>query len=268
MDEPAETVRRLGVVSALIVDDNAFDRRRLRRIADQCSVDFFLREADDPQSFERALNADKFDVMFIDLDLTGSITGLDLVPFVRAHQKNSDAALIMIAGADHSDAALSALRAGFADYIDKDSLSPASLERASVNAVQKQRLARVADQASAQTQTIEAVLTDFATVCRKEMRPILSRMLRQVRQVRSELSAAGITSQNIAGLENTCARMDEFFQDFSGLANDGRLAETLKHKSNGQSNGSVARGVGVSDDPMRFARNPRAARRATPLFGQ
>lgn len=223
MTDHIEPTKNFGVISALIMDDNAFDRRRLQRIAKSTDLEFFIREAATPEDFGLALDNDKFDIIFVDLNLSADVDGFSLAPIARNHSVNSEASLIMIAGEDQAEVALQALRVGFADYIDKGSLSPAALERATVNAIQKRRLSQAANHANAETRSVEAVLRSFANVCQREMRPMLTRMVRQVRQMRADLEAAQISSENITNVEKTCARMGEFLQDLGDLANEGQL---------------------------------------------
>lgn len=252
---PAEP-NTLGVVSALIIDDNAFDRRRFLRLANDTDIEFFVREAHDPESFGRQLDEDRYDVIFIDLDLAGPVTGFDLLPVIRGHRTNAKAALIMVAGQDQAEIALHALRSGFSDYIDKGNLSASSLERATVNAVQKTKLKHVADSASAESRSMEKVLKSFADACTKEMRPMLVRMVRQVRQMKGELETAGVSSMNVTSVEQTCARMDEFLQDLGSLANDQALSEIVS--------GTVASNASLPPRPTPPEQVPVPEPEATP----
>ncbi len=225
MDTQMKTTSSIGLVSALIIDDSLFDRRRFLRIAEETSLDFFIKEAGSIQEFGSQLDKDKFDVIYVDLNL-GVGNGMALLPTVRKHKVNKDAALIMVAGDSHSETALTAIRQGFADYIEKDALSAASLERATVNALQKAKLSQAAVLARADASMVEDVLSTFAHACNKEMRPLMARMIRQLRELKS------ITSENGAadifrGIETTCARIDEFFVDISALRDEGDLSQLV-----------------------------------------
>lgn len=215
-----------GLISALIVDDNAFDRRRLERTANETSLDFFLKEARNVQDFGRMLDRERFDVIYVDLNLAGD-DGMKLLPIVRNHTVNHDAAMIMVAGESKAEVALQALRAGFSDYIEKDILSPASIERATINAVQKMRLSRAKGFAEEETRSVESQLKSFANSCAYEMRPMVTRMVRQVRQLKSETKPTGVTSATLFEIEKTCARIEEFFQDLGSMANAGNLVDVL-----------------------------------------
>lgn len=216
----------LGTVRALIIDDNAFDCRRMQRLAKETGLDIELSEVTTTQAFHAILDREQFDVIYVDLDLAGE-DGMSLMPSVRSHPMNKKAAMIMVAGNGKSDIALEAVRAGFADYIEKSALTAASLERATVNALQKIRLAMAADTAEAETKSVEAVLRSFALACSNEMRPMMARMLRQVRQMRSEADRSGISASALLDIEHTCARMEEFFLDLGSMANEGQLSSIV-----------------------------------------
>lgn len=229
--------KHVGLVSALVIDDSMLARRRLIRTAQETNLEWFIKEASDVQRFGARLDQDKFDVIFVDLNL-GADNGLTLLPIVRRHPVNKDAALIMIAGDSHADAALAALREGFADYIEKDALSAASLERATINALQKLRLSRAAVSAREDTQSVEKLLSSFAEACNQEMRPLMARMVRQVRQVKSVAAAHG-AGQSILEIETTCARIDAFFQDISALVKEGKLTEFMEESLLSSAAGTV-----------------------------
>lgn len=216
----------LGPLSALIVDDNPFDRRRLMRLAQDTALNITFAEADGVPDFTDLLDRHPFDVIFVDLNLAGD-DGIDLLPLVRAHPLNAEAAMIMIAGSAEAESALRAVQSGFADYIEKDMLTPAGLERATTNAVQKLHLAQAADIAASETETLEELLRTFAVACSDEMRPMMARMLRQVRQIKADAADLGLSSANIADIEATCARMDGFFEDLCAFASEGRLRDLL-----------------------------------------
>ncbi len=215
-----------GTVRALVIDDNAFDCRRLQRLARESSLDIEMSDVATTAAFHAILDREQFDVIYVDLDLAGE-DGMSLMPSVRAHPMNKQAAMIMVAGNGKSDIALEAVRAGFADYIEKSALTAASLERATVNALQKVRLTMAADTAEAETKSVEAVLRSFALACGNEMRPMMARMLRQVRQMRSEADRTGVSASALLDIEHTCARMEEFFLDLSSMANEGQLSSIV-----------------------------------------
>ncbi|MEM9341650.1 MAG: response regulator [Pseudomonadota bacterium] len=212
----------MSKIRALMIEDNAFDRRRLKRIAADTDLDFVFVESRTIEEFKDRLDTERFDVIYVDLNLAGE-DGMTLLPMVRKHPKNAMVPMIMVAGNEQAEAALRALRAGFADYIEKNALSPAALSRATINALQKAKLVSAANVAESETKSVEDVLNSFAQACSNEMRPMLARMFRQVRQMRLEVESNGVDASALLEIEQTCTRMGEFFQDLGGLATEGLL---------------------------------------------
>ncbi|WP_300029711.1 response regulator [uncultured Roseobacter sp.] len=219
-----------NVISALIVDDNAFDRRRIARLAQSTGLDFVLHDVSTVEEFHHALDRDRFDIIFVDLNLAGA-NGMSLLPAVRLHRFNRHAAMIMISGNDKAEVALEALRTGFADYIDKDNLNSNALERATLNALEKTRLNSAVSLANSETRSVETVLTSFARACSEEVRPMLLRMTRQLSQLRTATDET-TTEDRLAEIEESCSRMEEFFTDLESLAQDRQLS-TVAMQSEG-----------------------------------
>lgn len=223
----------LGIVSALIVDDNVLARRCFVRLAEETNVEFFLKEACSVQEFGEMLDNDKFDIIFVDLHLEAD-HGLALLPIVRRHHVNGDAALIMIANDTHSDTALAALRAGFSEFIEKEALSSVSLERAAVNAMQKQRLSNAASTARDIAASNEALLASFAHACGQEMRPLMARLMRHVRQLTPFARENDVVSV-LQNIETDCSRINGFFSDIEALGDEGSLSEFINESPPGAS---------------------------------
>ena len=223
MKVSAAPLADLGVISALHLDDSVFDRQRMKRLFEETGLSLMLTQCSDPEAFGRALDADKFEVVFLDYNLPGT-TGLDVMKAVQNHAKNKDASVILITNQEQAELALKALREGASDYLVKASLSAQTLERATVSSVQKTRLKLTATSARADTAAIEATLGSFADACAQEMLPMLARMTRQIRSLKSVVSETPDILVNTGDIEKTCARMHEFLMDLAGLSDDGNLA--------------------------------------------
>ena len=205
-----------GVISALVIDDNAFDRRRLKKVASQTWLRMTVRETSDVAQFRRALNHAKYDVIYVDLNLTGA-NGMELLSDIRCHPENHHAAVIMIAGNNRTEVALDAIRNGFADYIEKDKLSAASLERATVNAMQKGQLEKQTTNARDQARTFEDMILQVSEACSEEMRPIVTKLMGQVRQLRKSTIEDPNQSADLKTIEKSCARLENFLSGLEKL---------------------------------------------------
>ncbi len=201
------------LASILIVDDHRFDRQRLRRLSEKLEFDTHILEADCLETMGTRLEADTFDLIFLDYNLPDG-TGLQAIKSIRLDPKNRNAAIIMITGDGQDAIAVEALKNGCSDYIAKDDLSPQAFERATVNALQKSSLYIGLETQEARRQKIEAVLQRFSSECAREIKPVVSRMMRQMRDLRD---APTISAENAAEMhqkmEKSCMRLWEFLEE-------------------------------------------------------
>ncbi|MFK7941275.1 MAG: response regulator [Roseovarius sp.] len=110
-------------MNTLILDDEAIDRSRLRRMAKHSKLPLKIFEAPSLSAMSDAMEEEAFDLFFLDYKLPEG-DGLDAVNLIRNQPANCDAALIMITGLEARDLAVSAFRQGCDDLITKAELSP------------------------------------------------------------------------------------------------------------------------------------------------
>lgn len=87
---------RIGV-RTLVVEDDEFDLLTVDRILEKLGG-FNVVEARDGQSAINILHACKFDLVFLDLKLDGSVSGLDVLSEAKTSAK-----FIVLTGADERD---------------------------------------------------------------------------------------------------------------------------------------------------------------------
>ena len=199
--------------SILIVDDQRFDRTRLQRLISALEFENHVVEADCLETMGTMLEADKFDLILLDYNLPDD-NGLQALDSVQLAAKNKNAATIMIAGDGQNEIAIEALKRGCSDYVTKDDLTPESFRRATINALQKSRLSIGMEAQDLKRQQIEAVLQRFSTECAQEIKPVVSRMMRQVRDLRD---VTNVTPEAAADrhnrIEQSCMRLWDFLND-------------------------------------------------------
>ena len=131
---PRETVR----FSMLALDDNASDldvlRRLIRRIP---SWEVELRTSSDPAEALVLLQDRPADVVLVDYRL-GKVNGVQVLE--QARQKGFEGAYILLTGQGDERVAAEAMRSGASDYMPKEDLTIASLQRAVSNALERSRL--------------------------------------------------------------------------------------------------------------------------------
>lgn len=171
----AQTVPTPKFASILIVDDQRFDRTRLRRLCGELDFDTYVVEAASLETMGTALDRDTFDLVILDYNLPDG-TGLAAIPAIRSHRVHRQAAIIMITGQHDAGVAIEAMKSGCSDYIDKNGLSLDSLRRASINALQKSALSAGMEAQEMMRQRVEKVLEKFTRECALEIKPMLSRL--------------------------------------------------------------------------------------------
>lgn len=197
----------------LIVDDHRFDRTRLRRLCFELEFEVRIAEADSLESFGTALELDTYDLIFLDYHLPDG-NGLQALNALKTDPKNRLAATIMITGDKQADVAIKAMKEGCSDYIVKDDLSAEAVRRAAVNALQKSQLSQGLETQEVLRRRVEMILDDFAKECVFEIKPMLSRMMRLMRDLNAVRNADEAQFDEVMGqIEKTCARLFEFLND-------------------------------------------------------
>lgn len=241
-----ETTRLPKLASILVVDDQRFDRTRLKRLISGLEFETHVVEADRLETMGTMLQRDKFDLILVDYNLPDG-NGLMALDAIRLDPKNRQAATIMVAGDGQTDVAIEALKRGCSDYITKDDLSPASFKRATINALQKSSLSIGMETQDVKRQQIEMVLERFSTECASEIKPVLSRLMRQLRDLREapDLSEDQ-ASERFGRIENSCMRLWEFLDDLEQYQGTDLSEATL---SGAATPGSAQPPVIVNDFP-------------------
>lgn len=195
----------------LILDDQRFDRHRLARLCSGLGMKCAITNAKTLAEFADVIDSSQFDLVLLDYGLPDG-TGFDALSLVRMSPSNCNAALIMVSGQDQEKLAQDALKAGCVDYIAKDDLSPTSFLRAVTNAMQKSVLTSAVDTQKSRSAETEAVLEKFASQCAQDIKPMVSRMMRQLRDLRSQ-QMAGDPQNPFADVEHSCMLLWDFLVD-------------------------------------------------------
>lgn len=116
-------------LNAVVLDDNSFDRRRLKRMAERTGLAITFTDAHSLKRLEARLDDGRFDLVFLDYRLPEG-DGLEALRMVRSHPGSRDAAAIMISGTAEPEVAVAAMKSGCQDYLAKDRLAVPTLRRA------------------------------------------------------------------------------------------------------------------------------------------
>lgn len=205
---------------ALIVDDNEIDRRRLKNFCDRSGLDIDFVDAASIAQMREVLKDNVFDLIFIDYRLDDG-DGLRALEVIKRNAKNCFAATIMVAGVAQTQVAVTALKAGCSDYILKDQLDPEWLKRAVINALEKSQLRRGMDASEQIRETLRVVLNGFTQEVTQEMKPMLSRMMRELRRARGSAQGnrVSMSLDELTGLEETCSALWDFAKNVEKSCN-------------------------------------------------
>ena len=136
------------LISALILDDSKFDRRRIRRMSRDMGLPMLLDEVASITALRRILDEESFDLIFLDY-LLGEGDGLQALTLVQTHPAHRHCPVIMLAGGDDPDVAVQALRRGCSGYLSKAQLTAQGLRHAVVAAIDAAERAAQAERSSA-----------------------------------------------------------------------------------------------------------------------
>lgn len=162
----------------LIVDDDAGDRKHIRRLLARCTLDAALDEQASIESARQRAADCSPDLILLDF-LMPDTTGLDALDALRAARP--EAAIVMITGQGDELVATEAIKRGASDYIPKRSLSETSLERVVGNAVSVNALRlKVAEQ--------QAALENFAYILAHDLKAPLNTINMLAQMAEEDLS--------------------------------------------------------------------------------
>src|SRR5688572_31590602 len=110
----------------LLVDDDDVDRLAVKRLLKQTRFDVTVDERTDRASALEAFGPDSFDCVLLDYNLPGA-DGLEILRELRA--KGDSVPVIALTGQGDEEVAVALMKAGAADYLNKNSLTAERLER-------------------------------------------------------------------------------------------------------------------------------------------
>jgi len=216
--------------SILIVENRAFDRRRLHRLIATLDIDTHIADADGMDAMAEALRLHSFDLILLD-DSLPDADGLQALDAVRLSAKNSGAATVLLTTDAQANLAVEALRRGCGDYVKSGDLTEETFKRAVINALQKSHLSRAVAVQDNTRRQLETVLRRLSEECAQEISPMISDMARHLRDWREEDRTD--TQEHAAWLtqfEQSNARLNAFLADLAGY--QGHALSKLSYSAN------------------------------------
>ena len=124
-------------IRVLLVEDNPGDVGLVRAALEESATDFEIDNVTSTQSCRRALETGHYDILLLDYSLPGE-TGLDFLRSVS--QKEKLPPVIMLTGLGDELIAKDAIISGAYDYCSKLRITPETLTRTILEAIEKARL--------------------------------------------------------------------------------------------------------------------------------
>lgn len=118
----------------VLMDDNDFDRKHIRRIANRSKHELTLIETRSIEETRRLLTFQNVDIVLTDCRMPDG-DGISFVRDLRASTIHSALSFIVVTGDDDSRTAIRALRSGAADYLPKEEITPDLFDDAISNAL-------------------------------------------------------------------------------------------------------------------------------------
>ncbi len=233
-----KAAQRKAERAVLILDDERFDRHRLARLCSGLEGACAVTATASLENFEAELTAARYDLILVDYLLPDG-TGLQALDAVRRSALNYQSATIMITGQMDDQVAGAALRGGCSDYLSKDELTPDTFKRAVTNALQKSALCLEVEAQTFARSEVEAVLEAYASRFARDIKPMVSRTLRQLRDHRRQPNPEGF-----AATEASCIAIWEM------------LVELERHSGGDMINDTILQGAAVLPAAQIDARKP------------
>lgn len=213
-----------SVASILIVDDQLFDRSRLRRMCGNLGFTTHIDEAESISAMRDRLKKDRFDLILLDHHLTDG-TGLECVDIIRADTVNCDAATVMVTGTKQAEVAVQAFKLGIDNYLNKEELTLENLRQATLSALKKAPYDGGIAPKTVQNTRGQDDLRSFSRGCARDIKPIVSRMMRQMRELREfDGLPPEEAALRIERVEGSMRRLWAFLEDLEQLGIDGPTA--------------------------------------------
>ena len=204
------TQRRLKI---LVLDDDEFDRRQVQRLSSKMAVPTEIDEAADLIELQDMLDAKVYDAILIDYRLSSG-NGLDALDIISAHKENGSAAQIMVAGNPTYELAVQAMKQGCDEFLGKEKLDAASMQRSVLGAILTSAKKASADLNIELQELADSIANGVSEVCLTNMKPLLFGLLNKTTLLKeNDASLSEQSSGAVAIIEQSCRVLAGFLED-------------------------------------------------------
>lgn len=189
-------------INVLIVDDNQFDRVRIRRMFENIGFSCQLSEVDGLEALAGNLDTQEFDIVLIDFQLPQG-DGIEVLKKIQEHELNHDAVTVMIAGDDQSQVAVRAMKNGCKDYIAKGILNAHRLRTLVLSVIEgTENSPAKADKLHERLEILISRVKDHHS---SELQPKISKIIEDLRSLRARVYLPNSPlAHELASVEKRC----------------------------------------------------------------
>lgn len=219
-----DTATSLGVepIRCLLLDDSRFDRRRVIHTADRAGLRMTVCEASLVAEARALLARSTFSLHIFDYRLPDG-DGIRFAREVLSTPKHQAVPTIVLSGQGTESTSLSAIMAGCADYLTKETLSPASFHRSVIGALHKATLRADPDASAADQHAIRAVLSALCDARVDEVKDPLTRIAQSADLLRETGMNSSDLQNAIDALAQNCQSINAQLEEIERLAQDYRI---------------------------------------------
>lgn len=219
---PLQGFYRAPRLNILVLDENEFERNRLKRMLIKADPSFEVVPCQNIIEFEAALAEHPIDICLVDPQLEQA-SGLDAAAKIKDVTALPDLPVIMVSGREDIETVVQSIKAGCADYLGKQTLTPEKLHRKIFDAISfsftNPALSNEVKRATGD------VMNGVASQCSKELKPKLNRMYRQIGFIRSCHTHGLLPSpEALDDIEKQCLAIWRFFDELVSYSSE--LKET------------------------------------------
>lgn len=172
-------------LDVLILDDERFDRHRLARLCSGLAFPCSVSNATSLTEFQNHLDQTTFGLALLDYSLPDG-TGLEALEMMHLCARNMNTPALMVSGLEKSRIMERAKAAGCYGFLEKDALSPDAFTRAVKDALTLTAPLSPADPTCFDSKEVEQLLSRSVAICVQDIKPIVSRLMRQMRNLRAQ----------------------------------------------------------------------------------
>ncbi|KIN61896.1 Response regulator receiver domain protein [Sulfitobacter noctilucicola] len=197
-------------LSVLILDDERFDRHRIARLCSGLGFPCTINNAQTLGEFSRELELESYGLILLDYALPDG-TGLEALQMVHLSPRNLNTPILMISGQVTPELADEARSLGCVHYLAKDDLSRDSFADAVACAIGSAPATDVFTKTRFETTDMEQLLELCAGTCARDIKPMVSRLMRQMRDLRAKGEVNDLLS--VRAIEQNCLSLWTFLTE-------------------------------------------------------